>query len=32
MQEGHHVTGMQDLVGTETQENLRSDCKYLAAE
>jgi len=28
MQEGHHVTGVQDLVGQEAEDSLRSDCKY----
>lgn len=25
MQEGHHVTGVSDLVGTEAQDNIRND-------
>jgi hypothetical protein len=27
MQEGHHVTGVHDLVGTEAQDKIRNDCK-----
>ena len=30
MQEGHHVTGMHDLVGTDSQDKIRSDCWYLS--
>jgi hypothetical protein len=25
MQEGHHVTNIQDLVGTEAQDNIKND-------
>jgi hypothetical protein len=28
IQEGHHVTGMRDLVGAETEEKLRSDREW----
>ena len=32
MHEGHHVTGMHDLVGHETEDRLKGDCKLMTGE